>query len=140
MTYVLKSPEQVLRAALLADAEFSADVGTRVYPVLGPASAALPFATYRRTSVQREHSLSGPVGVPSVTVAFDLFSETYEGARELADKARMVLDGYGDTLDDVEVKHVTLENEVDGYVQLAGGDLPPVYSVTQYYSVLWQET
>jgi hypothetical protein len=24
-------------------------------------------------------------------------------------------------------------------VQLAGGDLPPVYSVTQTYTILWQE-
>ncbi len=37
----------------------------------------------------------------------------------------------------VSVRLVSLLNEADGFVQLAGGDLPPVYSVTQTYQVLW---
>jgi hypothetical protein len=36
------------------------------------------------------------------------------------------------------VSIVSLQSESDGFVQLAGGDLPPVYSVTQTYSILWQ--
>jgi hypothetical protein len=38
------------------------------------------------------------------------------------------------------VRNVTLLNEFDGFVQLAGGEMPPFYSVTQTYTVLWQET
>jgi hypothetical protein len=43
-------------------------------------------------------------------------------------------------MNNVEVKNVSLQNEADGFVQLAGGDLPPVYSVSQTYAILWQET
>lgn len=69
-----------------------------------------------------------------------LLAETYEQARDLADKARQCLDGYGGTLNNTEVKHVYLDQESDDFVQLAGGDLPPVYQVTQTYNVIWQET
>ena len=79
------------------------------------------------------------MGMPSVTVEMQSFATTYEDVRELADRVRMVLDGYGGTVNNVEVKHVSLENEADDFVQLAGGDLPPVYQVTQTFNVLWQE-
>ena len=121
----LKSPESVARSALVADAAVSAILGNRVFPVLAPATAALPFATYRRSGVIRSQSLSGPVGVPTVQMTLDLYAETYEAVRDLADKCRLVLDGYGATLNNVEVKNVSLQNEADGFVQLAGGDLPP---------------
>lgn len=135
-----KSPESVARSALVADAAVAAVIGTRVFPVLAPATAALPFATYRRSGVIRSHTLSGPMGVPTVNMTLDIYAETYEAVRDLADKCRKVLDGYGGTVNNVEVKNVSLQNEADGFVQLAGGDLPPVYSVSQTYAILWQET
>ena len=74
-------------------------------------------------------------------LAVDVFSTTYEEAREAADRIRSVLDGWGGQVTDyVSVRNVSLETESDGFVQLAGGDLPPVYQVTQSFSILWQET
>jgi hypothetical protein len=52
---------------------------------------------------------------------------------------RRVLDGYGGTSDNTEVKQASLEDESDDFVQLAGADLPPVYQVTQRYDVWWSE-
>jgi hypothetical protein len=40
----------------------------------------------------------------------------------------------------VSVRNVSLDTESDGVVQLAGGDLPPILTVNQQYSILWQET
>jgi hypothetical protein len=37
------------------------------------------------------------------------------------------------------VANVSLTNEADGFVTLAGGDLPPVYTVQMTFSILWQE-
>jgi hypothetical protein len=136
----MKSPEAVLRSALVASASVSAIVGSRIYPILAPQTAALPFIVWRRSGISREHTLAGPMGVPTVSVEMQLLANTYEQARELADKVRVVLDGYGATLNNTEVKHVSLEQESDDFVQLAGGDLPPVYQVTQTYNILWQET
>lgn len=136
----MKSPEAVLRSALVTNTVASSLVGSRVYPILAPASAAMPFITYRRAGIQRQQTLSGPSGVPKVTVELDIYAATYEGARDVADRCRLVLDGYGGTVDNTEVKQASLENEQDDFVTLAGADLPPVYSVKQTYDVLWQES
>jgi hypothetical protein len=138
---VLKSPEQAAARALVADPAVAMILGQRIWPVIAPASASLPFATWRRTGVSRSQGLSGPTGATSVQLAVDVFSTTYEEARAAADRIRSVLDGWGGQVTDyVSVRNVSLETESDGFVQLAGGDLPPVYQVTQSFSILWQET
>jgi hypothetical protein len=136
----LKSPESVLRSALVSSQAVSALVGNRVYPVVAPANAALPYITWRRAAVQRSHSLAGPIGTPVVSLELELYASTYEGARDLADKCRLVLDGYGGSLNNVEVSNTTLDNEYDGFALLQGSELPIEYTVTQSYSVLWQES
>ena len=111
-----------------------------MYPVIAPASAAIPFVTWRRQAVQREATLSGPSGIATVTLAVDMYATTYEGVRELADRCRAVLDGFSGALGNwISVRNVSLLSESDGFVQLAGGELPAVYSVTQTYTILWQE-
>lgn len=135
----LKSPEAALRSTLLASTAVSSLVSSRVFPILAPASASLPFVTYRRTGIQREQSFLGAVGTPTVSVDLECLATTYEGARDLADKARRALDGWGGTVSNVQVKVATLDNEQDDFVQLGGADMPPTYRVTQTYDVIWQE-
>lgn len=134
-----QSPEAAVRNRLVTTPAVQAIIGNRVYPVIAPADAALPFVTWRRTSIQRQHSLSGPIGVPMVMLTVDLFATTYEGVRELADATRVSLDGWGGTFQNTVVSNVSLENESDGFVQLAGGDVPPVYTVQMTFGILWQE-
>lgn len=135
-----KAPERLLADELKTSPAVAELVGDRVFPVIAPATAALPFVTWRRSAVQREQSLAGPIGNASVTLQFDIFAETYEAVRELADRCRATLDGWGGSLGNwITVSHVSLIGESDGFVSLAGGDLPPVYSVTQTYTALWQE-
>lgn len=138
---MLKSPEIVVADALANDPDVSLVMGDRIYPVIAPATAALPFATWRRQAVVRESTLGNqPMGLVTVTLALELYAETYETVRELADRCRRKLDGWGTAVSDsVSVRHVALQNESDGFIQLAGGDLPPVYAVTQTYTILWQE-
>jgi hypothetical protein len=136
----MKSPEAFVGTVLTGDPRVAAIIADRVFPVIAPASAAIPFAVWRRQAVSREQSLSGPVGLPTVTLALDMYAETYEAVRDLADACREALDGYGGSLgNSISVRLVSLLNESDGFIQLAGGDLPPVYSVTQTYTILWQE-
>lgn len=136
----MKSPEAALRNVLIEDPAVSTVLGTRIYPVLAPSTAPLPFVTYRRTGVRREQTLSGPMGVATTTIDFDIFAATYEGARILADLCRLALDGWGGDFENTEVKNVSLESESDGFVLLQGAEAPPSYTVTQTYNALWQET
>ena len=134
----VKSPEQALVDQLENDASVAQLLRDRIYTVIAPASASLPFATWRRQAVQLEMTLSGPSGMPTVTVALDIFGTTYQGVREIADRCRAVLNGFtGGVGNSYTVSLVSMLNESDGFVQLAGGDLPPVYSVTQTYQLLW---
>jgi hypothetical protein len=135
----MKSPEAVMRNALVTTTVVSSIVSSRIFPLLAPQSAALPFITYRRSGIRRQQTLSGPMGVPQVSVDFDVYAATYEGARDLADKVRQRLDGYGGTFDNTEVQQVSLENEQDDFVQLAGAEMPPVYSVKLSFDCWWQE-
>ena len=135
----LKSPETVLRTALVGTTAVTSLVSTRIYPVLAPASASLPFVTWRRSAVQREQTLGRPMGMPRVSVEYSIYGTTYEEARQVADAMRLVLDGYGGTSNNTEVKQTSLEDESDDFVQLAGADLPPVYQVTQRYDCWWSE-
>lgn len=134
-----KSPERVLLNALVSSTAVTSVVGTRIYPLLAPASSALPFVVWRRTGIERSQTLGLPVGVPRVSVDYTVIATTYNQAREAADAMRRTLDGYGGSVENTVVEQVSLENEVDDFVTLAGADQPPSYSVTQSYDVWWRE-
>jgi hypothetical protein len=137
----LKSPEAVLRTALIGNADVQALIAGRIYPLryVGPQPVAFPITIWRRSGIIREQTLSGPMGVPKLTVEFHHYATTYETARDLADKARKVLDGYGGTVDNVEVKQVALADEADDLVEQEGAETS-IYVVRQSYEIWWQET
>jgi len=137
---MLKSPEQVLKRRIEQTPELARLIGFRTYPVLAPMSASLPFVTYQRALIERQQTLSVPTGVPRVSVEMSTYAATYEEAREVADALRAALDGWSGSAYGVEVKHIALETERDGFVQLDGSELPPVYQITQTFDVAWQET
>jgi hypothetical protein len=136
----MKAPESVLRSALIANGAVSALIGTRVFPVIAPASAQLPFVTWRRVGVRRQQTLGAPMGMPVTTVEYSIFGTTYEQARDVADAMRAVLDGYGGTANNTEVKQTSLEQESDDFVTLAGAELPPAFQITQQYDTFWIES
>jgi hypothetical protein len=135
-----KYPEAVLRSALLGSTAVTSLVGARIYPLLAPSSATLPFVTWRRSGITREQTLGAPMGVPRVSVEYSIYGGTYEQARDVADSMRLVLDGYGGTVDNTQIRQASLENESDDFVELAGAEVPPVYQITQTYDIWWQET
>jgi hypothetical protein len=137
---MLKSPEQVIKHQIETSPSLALLVGFRVYPIIAPVSASLPFLVYQRSVIERNQTLSVPVGVPRVSLQLDTYAATYEQGREIADALRANLDGWGGSAYGVEVKRVSLESERDGFVQLDGSELPPVYQISQTFDVAWQET
>lgn len=137
---MMKSPENVLRNAIISDASVTSLVGHRVYPHVAPSADLIPLIVWRRSTVSREQTLGLPMGVPRVTIEYQIFAATYYEARQIADAVRDVLDGYGGFFDNTEVRQVSLESESDDIIALDGGETPSAYSVTQDYDVWWQET
>lgn len=137
---MFRSPEAVLRNALISDASVTQYVGHRVFYDLAASEDSLPFITYRRADIRREQTLSYPMGVPTVSVEIAVYATSRLVARKIADAARSVLDGYVGSFDNTTVRQTSLESESDDVIALDGAELPNAYAVTQTYDVLWQET
>jgi hypothetical protein len=137
----MKSPEFVLRTALVNSTAVNSLIGGRIYPLryVGPQRITYPLLIWRRARIERQQAFNAPVGVPRVTMELFAYGETYEAARDLADKCRVVLDGYGGTVDNTEVKQTALIDEADDLVEVEGAE-SPLYTVKQTYDIWWQET
>ena len=136
----LKSPEAVLRNALVTDADVQALISGRIYPLryVGAAPIQFPLIIWRRARVQRDVGMNGPTGLPRVTVELYVYGTTYETARDLADKSRRVLDGFAGSLDNTEVRQVSLMDEADDLVEIDGAETS-LYLVRQTYDLFWVE-
>lgn len=136
----LKTPEAAVRQLLIDTLETNELLGDKIYPVIAPMSASYPFVVYRRTTVQRESTLNGPMGTPTVSMDFSCLADTYESSRTVADAVRKAVDQYAGFVGGVFLQQIFVDNESDDYVQLQGTEMPPSYSVTLSLSVLWLET
>ena len=136
----LKSPEAVLRNALVSDTDVQASISGRIYPLryVGPSPIQFPLVIWRRARVMREMAMGGPVGLPRVTVELYVYGVTYEAARDLADKCRRVLDGFAGSFDNTEVRQTFLMDEADDLVEIDGAE-NSLYLVRQTYDLFWVE-
>jgi hypothetical protein len=136
----LKSPEAILRNALVANADVQALISGRIYPLryVGTSAIEFPLIIWRRARVLREMAMTGPVGLPRVTVEMYVYGTTYETARDLADKCRRVLDGFAGVLDNTEVRQASLMDEADDLVEIEGAE-NSLYLVRQTYDLFWLE-
>lgn len=135
-----KSPETVMRNALISDSDFTSIAGHRAFPNIAPADAATPFVIWRRTGVRREQTLSQPMGVPRVTCELQIYATTYYECRKLADASRAILDGFSGSFDNTTVDLCSLVSESDGIAAIDGSEVPNAYMVSQEYEILWQES
>jgi hypothetical protein len=135
----MRYPEQIICRAVSATPATARHLGFRLFPMIVPTSAELPFATYQRIGVTRLAALGNPVGIPTVSMSLTIYAESYSQVRELADAMRELLDHFSGNTLGVEVSQVTIEGESEDIVQLEGGDLPPAWVVTFSLSVEWQE-
>jgi hypothetical protein len=135
----MKYPELVIRRALSADPALGRLIGFRIFPMIVPTSAPMPFATYQRNSVNRMQAINSPPGVPTVDMSLNFFAAKYSEAREIADASRKLLDHLRTSSQGVSVSNVTIEDESEDMVQLEGGDIPPAWQITMTLSVQWSE-
>jgi hypothetical protein len=74
-----------------------------------------------------------------VFVEFTVYADTYEGALDAADVVRSSLDGRSAVVGEVFIQNVWIDDESDDYVQLAGSEMPPLYSVSLVFGIIWKE-
>ena len=135
----MKYPEQIICRALSATPAVARHLGFRLYPMIVPTSAPLPFAVYQRNSVERQQTLGLPPGIPKTDLSLNIYAASYSQVREIADACRQKLDHLDVTAQGVSVSNVTIEDESEDIVQLEGGDLPPAWQVTFRLTIEWSE-
>lgn len=89
--------EEDLFARLSADADVSALVGARIYPIRAPQAAALPRIVFQRQEAENLGTLAGRGTHDRVQVQVECFAETVEQARALATAATLALDAWRGT-------------------------------------------
>lgn len=138
-------PEKWVHWALTSDPRSASILGFRVYPVLAPqgatksdAGGVLTFAVFRRQAVNWDTTtldLAATQNTLVVTVAVDLYAESYAAARNAASVVSSVLHGatgsrFGSTL-----LSSLQRSEQDDIVMPVDGKAMPLYAVGQTYEI-----
>jgi len=103
----------MIYAKLSADGTLSASVGTRISPQWVQENSALPYISYTLIS-------GNPITVKNVVSFQDkelwqvtVFDDTYDTAKTLAARARVVLEGFAGTSASVVVKNIVYEGSFE---------------------------
>jgi hypothetical protein len=108
----------------------------RIYPLRLPQGYILPAISFQRISTDREHVIDdGPIGWAWARFQFDMWAETYEEVRPLAEAVRQALDGHNNTMGSIMVAGAFAEGERDLYEEQT-----EIYRVTQDYLIPYKET
>ncbi len=99
--------EEQLINQLTSDADLSALVGNRIYPILLPENPKLPAITFKGVSEQNFYTLNGPQPNSDVTMEFVSLSLDYYKAKAVAKSLKKSLHALPDTLDIVEDVQIT---------------------------------
>jgi hypothetical protein len=95
--------EKALRSVLVADADVTALVDSRVYPEHRQQGNDLPAVVYQLVGTQPQNSAGGHTSLTRATMSFDCVATTYSGAKTLAEKVRQALMDYSGTSEGVVI-------------------------------------
>ena len=98
-------------------AGLSSLVSTRIYPVLAPQGAILPYVIYERISGTRIRALASDTDLASPRYQFTSFSDDYDEAYSVSEQVRAALQRYTGTVGSpgVDIVDCTIETETDLY-------------------------
>ena len=133
------SIEAALFTIVTGDVAIAALIGDRMVPVI-KSGDTYPLVRFQKIDGRRDRTLSGPNGLALPRFQLDSWATTYDAARDLADKLRLVLDGYDGTVGGVRLLSVVIEDERDLHeaVQPVGEGVPRLFGRSQDYTV-WHD-
>ena len=104
-------------------------LGGRVYPLLAPPGAALPFAIYLRKTTDSIQTLSSPLPYEVESFVVTMFERSYVGSKALSQATREALNGFVGFHGGVDILFVEITSEADTLVSADAGELLPFYGV-----------
>jgi len=136
------SLESALYQYLSAE-EGLADVSPRIYPVVAPQGAALPYIVHRRVSETRMPHLGGSSGMVRTRVQFDTYASTPDESIATSEILRGLLDGWrNDSMgtDELNVLSINHDDRQTIYEPPSDGSDTGRHRVSDDYRILYGET
>lgn len=106
---------KVIKTLLAANADFTALVGTKVYPQRAPQNTDYPYCVYSIISSIPVDTKDRPASLDAVRVQIDIFSNTYAEAQALTGYLRTAIDAKTGTISGVKVDGILYITEEDLY-------------------------
>ena len=130
-----------LYAELAATTDLTAYVNTRIYPMIAPQPAALPYIVYHKISDVRIHAMKEDVDLYHPRMQIATFSTSYLQAHQIADVVESTLKDFSGVLgssDQPTVQRCFFDNETEfsTYDELTG---KITFGVYQDY-IIWHTT
>ena len=134
--------EQAFRQHLVDSTAVSAIIGTRLFNWAASESAALPYGAFVRVDAEHVGSMNGGSDYVKPRIQVDWYSRSLSEVMDLADKARLRMDGYAGTVSvnstSLDIKSLLVsEQHLHSFPDKAGDE--PVYRVSQDYIVAHAE-
>jgi len=108
--------EESIHYELRHDADITALVSNRIYPLLLPQEVTYPAISFQLISSQRIHDIGGPTGRAHPRIQIDCWAETYSGVKDLSNEVRLCLDGFKGTINaETDIGGIYLDGERDIY-------------------------
>lgn len=85
--------------------------GIRIYTGTIPQGIPFPAVTLQAISGAPDYSLRGEIGDLATIVQVDVYAETELIVEEIAEEIRLAVSGYYGTMDDTQVKSVTIRSD-----------------------------
>jgi Protein of unknown function (DUF3168) len=124
---------------LMSQPPIAAHVGSRIYPLLAPATAALPFLTYQRIGEQEEAHLTGLSGLTRATYQFDVWGATADQAETALLAVKLAMDMYRGVMGNVPVRQFSISSILDGLEPPSEGQTMGIFRHTITADVWWHE-
>ncbi len=121
------------------DSTVAALVVSRVYPVLAPQGAAIPYVTFQRISGPRVYHMGGATGLARVRMQVDCFAADYVAVKALATAVRGALEAQRGSLGGAGLKinfrMMHLEDDQDSGPDITPGAATGIRRVTQDWDI-----
>ena len=103
--------EEVIYELVTSNAQINTQINGRMYPGILPQGDDVPAIVYNRISTERQPIMQGPAAYATARIQLDLYTESYEQTKILANRVRHLLDYYDGRVGGTWVKAVLIEDE-----------------------------
>lgn len=139
--------ETAIVQLLMNDTGVSGIVSSRVWLNSAPQQKdadILPYIVGHVVDKQHAHHLRGASGIAWTRLQLNLFASSYREAKELADAARIALDGFRGAVsvgtNTVEIKHLMMDMEQDNFNPPIDGSQKGRHQVIQDWKIANEES